>query len=88
MPQAAADLPYRDTAAQSLLEKTMSQHTPVLVGISHLEQRFTDFDTAKEPVQLMIEAVEKAAADAGSKALMNADSVRVIKGIWPYSDPA
>jgi acetyl-CoA C-acetyltransferase len=66
----------------------MSQHTPVLVGISHLEQRFTDFDTAKEPVQLMIEAVEKAAADAGSKALMKADSVRVIKGIWPYSDPA
>ena len=56
----------------------MTQHTPVLVGISHLEQRFTDFESAKEPVQLMIEAVNAAAQDAGSKALLDAGSVRVI----------
>ena len=66
----------------------MTQHTPVLVGISHLEQRFTDFASAKEPVQLMIEAVNAAAEDAGSKALLDAGSVRVIRGIWPYQDPA
>jgi acetyl-CoA C-acetyltransferase len=66
----------------------MTQHTPVLVGISHLEQRFTDFESAKEPVQLMIEAVNAAAEDAGSKALLDAGSVRVIRGIWPYQDPA
>ena len=66
----------------------MTQHTPVLVGISHLEQRFTDFESAKEPVQLMIEAVNAAAEDAGSKALLEAGSVRVIRGIWPYQDPA
>ena len=64
------------------------RHTPVLVGISHLEQRFTDFESAKEPVQLMIEAVNAAAEDAGSKALLDAGSVRVIRGIWPYQDPA
>ena len=66
----------------------MSQPTPVLVGISHLEQRFQNFATAKEPVELMIEAVKAAAADAGSSELLNANSVRVIKGIWGYQNPA
>jgi len=66
----------------------MTQQTPVLVGISHLEQRFTDFESAKEPFQLMIDAVNQAAEDAGSKALLNAGSVRVIRGIWPYQNPA
>ena len=62
----------------------MTQQTPVLVGVSHLEQRFTDFDSAKEPIELMIEAVKQAAQDAGSSALLDASSVRVIKGLWPY----
>lgn len=66
----------------------MTQQTPVLVGVSHIEQRFTDFESAKEPVQLMIEAVKQAAADAGSSDLLNAGSVRVIKGIWPYQNPS
>ena len=66
----------------------MTQQTPVLVGVSHLEQRFTDFDSAKEPIELMIEAVKQAAQDAGSSALLDASSVRVIKGLWPYQDPA
>jgi acetyl-CoA C-acetyltransferase len=66
----------------------MSQSTPVLVGISHLEQRFQDFASAKEPVELMIDAVKAAAEDAGSNELLNATSVRVIKGIWGYQNPA
>ena len=44
----------------------MSHSTPVLVGINHLEQRFQDFASAKEPVELMIVAVKAAAEDAGS----------------------
>ena len=59
----------------------MTQQTPVLVGVSHLEQRFTDFDSAKEPIELMIEAVKHAAQDAGSSALLEASSVRVITGL-------
>ena len=66
----------------------MSQSTPVLVGISHLEQRFQDFASAKEPVELMIDAVKAAAEDAGSSELLNATSVRVIKGIWGYQNPS
>jgi acetyl-CoA C-acetyltransferase len=62
---------------------------PVLVGISQLEQRIKDPAAGKEPLDLMIDAVNAAAADAGSKALLNAaTSVRVIRGIWPYKNPA
>ena len=63
-------------------------NVPVLVGISHIEQRSDDPATAKEPVELMIEAVRAAAADAGSSDLLNATSVRVVRGIWPYENPA
>ena len=61
---------------------------PVLVGIAHVEQRIDDPSAAKEPVELMIEAVQAAAADAGASELLNTTSVRVIRGIWPYENPA
>jgi len=64
-------------------------HTPVLVGIAQLEQRSDDPSQAKEPIELMIDAVRAAAEDAGSSALLSdAGSVRVIRGIWPYQNPA
>lgn len=66
----------------------MSANVPVLVGISQLEQRIDDPANAKEPIELMIEAVRAAAADAGSSELLNASAVRVIRGIWPYQNPA
>ena len=66
----------------------MSKATPILVGIHHLEQRETDPSVAREPIELMIDAVTSAAQDAGNKALLNASSVRVIRGIWPYQNPA
>jgi len=66
----------------------MSSRTPVLVGIAQIEQRADDPLTAKEPVELMIDAVRAAAEDAGSSALLQASAVRVIRGIWPYQNPA
>ena len=66
----------------------MDKATPILVGIHHLEQREADPTVAREPIQLMIEAVKQAAIDAGSTELLSAGSVRVIKGIWPYQNPA
>ena len=65
------------------------QAVPVLIGISQLEQRVGDPARAREPLDLMIDAVRAAAADAGSNALLEcATSVRVIRGIWPYKNPA
>ncbi len=62
---------------------------PVLVGISQLEQRAEDLAHAREPIDLMIEAVRAAGEDAGSPALLTqADSVRVIRGFWRYGNPA
>jgi acetyl-CoA C-acetyltransferase len=67
---------------------TIPPRTPVLVGVAQLEQRERDPRAAREPLELMISAVESAAEDAGSRALLaRADSVRVIRGIWPYADP-
>ncbi len=63
--------------------------TPVLVGVSQLEQRTDDPRTAREPLDLMIDAVRQAAEDADSPSLLtDASSVRVIRGMWPYEDPA
>ncbi len=63
--------------------------TPILVGVAQLEQRIDDPLTGKEPIELMIDAVRQAAQDAGAPALLDrAGSVRVIRGIWPYQNPA
>jgi acetyl-CoA C-acetyltransferase len=63
--------------------------TPILVGVAQLEQRITDPTAGKEPIELMIDAVRQAAEDAGAPALLTeASSVRVIRGIWPYQNPA
>ena len=66
-----------------------SQSTPVLVGIAQIAQRVDDPATAEEPLHLMIRATRAAARDAGAPALLTgATSVRVIRGMWPYGNPA
>ncbi|MGD8829773.1 MAG: acetyl-CoA acetyltransferase [Pseudomonadales bacterium] len=63
--------------------------TPVLVGIAQNEQRIDDPLNSKEPLTLMIEAVRAAAEDAGAPELLTrAGSVRVVRGMWPYKNPA
>lgn len=62
---------------------------PVIVGAAQLEQRIEDPLAGKEPIELMIDAVRSAAEDAGAPGLLDsADSVRVIRGVWPYQNPA
>src|SRR5579862_5522827 len=62
--------------------------TPVLVGAAAVMQRLEDPSAAREPVELMIAALERAAADAGSPDLLaRASSVRVPRGFWDYADP-
>ena len=63
--------------------------TPVIIGISQLEQRLSDPYQAKEPIDSMVEAVQAAAEDAGNGALIkDIESVRVIRGVWRYKNPA
>jgi acetyl-CoA C-acetyltransferase len=66
----------------------LGSRTPVLVGVGSVVQREADPMRAREPVALMIEALERAAEDAGSRALLaRADSVRAPRGFWSYTDP-
>ncbi len=62
--------------------------TPVLVGAGAVSQKIEDHTAAREPIELMIEAIERAADDAGTRDLLaRASSVRVPKGFPPYADP-
>ena len=66
----------------------LDPRTPVLVGAGVVQQREDDFDKALEPVELMIAALERAAEDAGTRALLaRADSIRAPRGMWDYADP-
>lgn len=62
--------------------------TPVLVGVGSAVGREADPARALEPVALMRVALERAAEDAGSRALLErADSIRAPRGFWDYTDP-
>ena len=64
-------------------------NTPILVGVAAVQQRIEEAGQGLEPVELMMEALRRAAADAGSEELLHrADRIEVPKGIWNYSDPA
>ncbi len=66
----------------------IAPRTPVLVGVGTVTQREDDPARAREPVELMIESLERAAADAGTRALLAAaDSIRIPRGFWDYPDP-
>jgi acetyl-CoA C-acetyltransferase len=61
---------------------------PVLVGVAQLEQRLADPADAREPLDLMLDAVRSAADDAGATRLLDeATTIRVIRGAWRYEDP-
>jgi acetyl-CoA C-acetyltransferase len=67
----------------------VNPNTPVLVGVSQILQRIDDPLLGKEPVQMMLDAIREAAIDTGNPAILeSADSVRVIRGIWRYKQPA
>ena len=64
---------------------------PVLIGVAQINQRDADpaHGVGDEPLALMIAAVRQAAEDAGAPALLSqVDSVRVVRGMWPYANPA
>ena len=62
--------------------------TPVLVGVGVATQRMDDAAQALEPLDLMLEAVRRAGADAGgAHALAAVQRIAVPKGRWRYRNP-
>ena len=62
---------------------------PVLIGVGQVLNRITELAEAKVPLSMMLEAVDLAAQDtARAGILKHVDSVRVIRGMWPYENPA
>jgi acetyl-CoA C-acetyltransferase len=56
----------------------MDPRTPVIVGAAQLNGR----DGDNEPIAMMADAARRALPSA-----LAIDQVRVVKGVWPYSDP-
>ena len=66
----------------------LDPNTPVLVGAGVAHQRLDDPAAAFEAVDLMAQAAERAAADAGASGLLTATgAVFVPRGTWRYPDP-
>lgn len=64
-------------------------NTPIIVGAAQVLNRIQTLDDALEPLQMMLQAVELAEQDTGVGALLaQVQSVRVIRGIWNYANPA
>jgi acetyl-CoA C-acetyltransferase len=62
--------------------------TPVLVGVSALQQKLPDYEQALEPIALMEQVLRAAADDAGCAALLQrADEILVPASLYGYSDP-
>ncbi len=67
----------------------MNPRTPVLVGVGQFVNRPDGPDGALEPIEMMLRAADLAAADCGSRQLVrDVQSVRVIRGVWRYRNPA
>ena len=63
--------------------------TPVIVGVGQFLNRIESLEQALEPLQMMLEAVRRAEQDVDIGPFLNqAQSVRVVRGIWNYENPA
>lgn len=66
----------------------MNPNTPVLVGVGQTLNRIESLADAREPLAMMLDAMRMAEADTGVRVLEHAQSVRVVRGIWSYGNPA
>src|SRR5438477_12992276 len=68
--------------------KELPPNTPVIVGIGFEQETSEDPTQCAEPWQLMVRAVRRAAADAGSETLLaEIESISVPQGMWEYRNP-
>jgi len=66
----------------------MNPNTPVIVGIGQVLNRSKELEEAVEPILMMLDALHRSEKDSGVKLLSEVSSVRVIRGVWDYGDPA
>ena len=72
-----------------MTDTQIDPRTPVLGGAGQFKQRPEVPVEALEPVAMMAEALAAAAEDAGAPGLTSrATHTWVVKGAWPYRDPA
>ena len=63
--------------------------TPVLVGAGQVLNRIEKLEDAKEPLEMMMTAIALAEEDTGvGNLLAQTQSVRVVRGMWGYENPA
>jgi acetyl-CoA C-acetyltransferase len=68
--------------------KELEPNSPVIVGIGLHQEQTEDPLESSEPCQLMVDAVRKAADDAGSDVLLaQIESISVPQGMWQYRNP-
>ena len=64
-------------------------NTPILVGVGQVLNRIQDLSEALEPLEMMWQAIQLAEADAECGSFLNnVQSVRVVRGMWSYQNPA
>ena len=63
--------------------------TPVIVGVGQFLNRIDDLDDVLEPLEMMLRAVGLAERDTGTGGFLDrVQSVRVVRGLWRYGNPA
>ena len=63
--------------------------TPVLVGQAQIVNRAATLADAREPVQLITEAIRSATTDAGLKTMPDVDALNIVRMLsWRYANPA
>ena len=67
----------------------INPRTPVIVGVGQFLNRIDALDQALEPLEMMLRAVRVAERDTGSGGFLDrVQSVRVVRGLWRYGNPA
>ena len=67
--------------------RQMNPRTPVVVGVGQVSNRSKDLDDAMN-LSDDAEALYRAEEDSGARLLDQVGSVRVIRGVWDYANPA
>ncbi|MDP6377390.1 MAG: acetyl-CoA acetyltransferase [Pseudomonadales bacterium] len=67
----------------------MNDNTPIIVGAAQVLNRARTADDSLEPLAMMVRASRLAEEDTGAIGLLEKlQSVRVIRGMWSYANPA